>query len=244
METSSAWKDKSVVEGFINGKRAAIPNAEDQLGIMLHMLYHSGKKINRFIDLGAGDGILGHLILEQFPEASGYIVDFSTPMLQAAEKRLANYKKRVKLVQGDLTSPDWKNTILENCDKSIDVVVSGYCIHHLQHGRKYELYQEIYEILGPKGLFVNIEHVASRSRWGEMLSDEAFINELYGYEVAVGGTKTKSKISIEFHQRPDKKDNILLPAETQCQWLREIGFRDVDTYFKCHELAVFGGRKG
>ena len=38
-------------------------------------------------------------------------------------------------------------------------------------------------------------------------------------------------------------DNILAPVGDQCDWLREIGFEDVDCYFKIFELAVFGGRK-
>ena len=32
-------------------------------------------------------------------------------------------------------------------------------------------------------------------------------------------------------------------VEDQCEWLREIGFADVDCFFKVFELAVFGGRK-
>ena len=36
---------------------------------------------------------------------------------------------------------------------------------------------------------------------------------------------------------------ILRDPETQCDWLREIGFRQVDTYFKLPGLAVFGGAK-
>ncbi|HMQ52517.1 MAG TPA: class I SAM-dependent methyltransferase, partial [Anaerolineae bacterium] len=31
--------------------------------------------------------------------------------------------------------------------------------------------------------------------------------------------------------------------ETQCAWLRQLGFADVDCYFKIFELAVFGGRR-
>ena len=37
--------------------------------------------------------------------------------------------------------------------------------------------------------------------------------------------------------------NILAPVEVQCQWLREIGFTDVDCYLKMFEVAVFGGRR-
>ena len=40
-----------------------------------------------------------------------------------------------------------------------------------------------------------------------------------------------------------QEGNILAPVELQCEWLRRIGFEDVDCYFKIFELAVFGGRR-
>ena len=41
----------------------------------------------------------------------------------------------------------------------------------------------------------------------------------------------------------DKKENKPASVEMQCQWLRGIGFQDVDCFFKTFELALFGGRK-
>jgi 16S rRNA G1207 methylase RsmC len=43
--------------------------------------------------------------------------------------------------------------------------------------------------------------------------------------------------------RLDKSDNILAPVSAQCDWLSSIGYEDVDCFFKCFELAIFGGRK-
>jgi tRNA (cmo5U34)-methyltransferase len=37
--------------------------------------------------------------------------------------------------------------------------------------------------------------------------------------------------------------NKLASVEAQLEWLREIGFEDVDRYWKWLELAVFGGIK-
>ena len=39
------------------------------------------------------------------------------------------------------------------------------------------------------------------------------------------------------------KENILASVEEQCDWLRRIGYQDVDCFLKTFELALFGGRK-
>ena len=61
--------------------------------------------------------------------------------------------------------------------------------------------------------------------------------------MARGSTRTRDDVAAEYFNRPDKAANILAPLERQCEWLRAIGFTDVDCYFKSFELAVFGGRR-
>lgn len=49
------------------------------------------------------------------------------------------------------------------------------------------------------------------------------------------------KVEEAYYQ--DKKENMPTPVEAQCQWLRDIGFREVDCFFKTFELALFGEKK-
>ena len=44
-------------------------------------------------------------------------------------------------------------------------------------------------------------------------------------------------------ERPDRAANILASVEEQCHWLREIGFKEVDCFWKYFELAIFGGMR-
>ena len=240
---SSAWKNKAVTDAFLNTNRAALPNAADQLNVMLHLLKHNERAVARFLDLGSGDGVLSHFILEQFHGSTACLVDFSEPMLKAAHRRFQNQRERVQIIQADLRTPDWLQQLPADSSGHMDAVVSGFCIHHLPNPRKYALYEEIFHLLAPGGLFVHMEHVASLSAWGEKVSDEAFLDALFRHEEMRPTPRTREEVRTAYHTREDKKDNILLPLELQCTWLRTIGFADVDTFFKSWELALFAGKK-
>jgi SAM-dependent methyltransferase len=124
-----------------------------------------------------------------------------------------------------------------------DAIVSGYAIHHLPDERKRSLYQEIYDLLTPGGIFINIEHVASPTPWLAAINDELFVDSLFAFHGRRQTGKSRDEVATEFYYRPDKVANILAPVSDQCDWLREIGFTDVDCFFKILELAVFGGRR-
>ena len=122
-----------------------------------------------------------------------------------------------------------------------DVIVSGFSIHHQPDVVKRRIYADIHDLLAPGGIFLNLEHVASATRWGEVQFEAYFIDALYRYHAPRG--KTRGQVAADFYHRPDKDANRLAPLELQLQWLRELGFNHVDCFFKVFELALFGGVK-
>jgi len=236
--TDEVWKTSAVVAVYLEGVRGAIPLAEEQIDVMLRLLAACGQPIRRFLDLGCGDGVLSAAILERYPQAEGVLVDFSAPMLDAARRRFAQHRASVRFANVDYGLAAWIQSIAE-CGR-YDAVVSGYSIHHQPDTRKREVYAEIFGLLSPGGVFVNVEHVSSVSPWVESLHDDLFVDRLHH---ALPGT-SRTEVAETYYHRADKAANILAPVELQCQWLREIGFTDVDCYLKVFELAVFGGRRG
>jgi len=173
------------------------------------------KTARRILDLGTGNGRLLDLVRRGLDAAGvdSVAIDFSPAMLEAVAKRFAG-DSSVKVVTHNLDQP---LPALGN----FDAVVSSFAIHHVVHQRKNALYVEIYSLLNFGGVFCNLEHVASPT---PRLHEE-FLHHI-GYTLET-----------------EDPSNKLLDLETQLQWLREIGFVDVDCHWKWRELALLVGRR-
>ena len=178
------------------------------------LLDHVPLTTRRILDLGTGDGRLLALLRVDRPASEGVAVDVSEPMLERARERFDG--AAVELLRHDLSEP------LPDVGR-FDAVVSSFAIHHLEDERKRALYAEAFELLEPGGVFANLEHVASPS--------ERLHRRYYAELARLGG--------------PDWEDpsNRLVDVETQLRWLREIGFDDVDCYWKWLEMALLIGVK-
>lgn len=169
--------------------------------------------VKRVLDVGCGDGRLMALVKLARPEVTGTALDFSPVMLEAARKRFAD-DSSIEIVEHDLGQP------LPDLGK-FDAIVSCFAIHHLDDARKRELYREIFEALNPHGIFCNLEHVASPTQ------------DLH------------AEFYSAIHEALENEDpsNQCAPVEPQLEWLRQIGFQNVDCFWKWRELALLAGYK-
>jgi cyclopropane fatty-acyl-phospholipid synthase-like methyltransferase len=168
-------------------------------------------EVKRILDLGSGGGRLLALMKAARPDAQFVGLDFSPTMLEALSKLFAD-DSSVTIV-----AHDFENRLPRM--EPFDAVISSFAIHHVSHERKRTLYQEIFELLTPSGVFCNLEHVSSPTP-----------------RLHAGFLKTISWAD-------EDPSNKLLDLEIQLQWLREIGFVDVDCHWKWRELALFAGIK-
>lgn len=231
------WKQADVAAAFLSERSLLIPDRKRQLEVMLRVLGSAPREPRRILDLGAGDAVLLATVLDAFPEATGIAVDFSPLMLEQARARLATFGRRAATVEADLQTTAWKDKV----HGPFDAVVSGFAIHHLSHERKRVVYREIFELLPEGGAFVNAEHVASPTPKIEAMFNDAMGQHLFERRRERGEDVSLEQVHREYLERPDRAANILAPVEEQCRWLRDIGFREVDCFWKYFELAIFGG---
>ena len=140
------------------------------------------------------------------------------------------YSKSLHVASVDYSDPSWFDIISSHAP--FDVVVSGFSIHHQPDPVKRQVYADIFDLLEPGGVFVNVEHVSSATAHVEALYDDYFIDSLWASQLTERGAKTRDKVAAAYHKRTDKQANILAAAELHCEWLRSIGYQDVDCFFK------------
>jgi ubiquinone/menaquinone biosynthesis C-methylase UbiE len=239
----SAWRDAEFAAPFLEERRHLIPALEVQEALIAALLARIERPVERFLDLGAGAGAFSELVMTACPEATGVLVDFSEPMVAEAERRLADSEGRWQYVRADLSQPSWRDALPSRGREHYDAVVSSFCIHHLPDERKRDLYQEAFDLLEPGGIFLNWEHVAGDGTLVEGMFEQYMIGRVIELEQQRPDPRPAEEVARAFRERAANDGDILLDPETQCEWLREIGFRAVDTFFKLPELALFGGRK-
>lgn len=213
MSDITLWTSADHAESYL-ASSDTIPHRTEGEAVLLELVPKDARCI---LDLGTGDGRLLSLLKIDRPLLVSIGVDFSETMLSSAKKRFANDAK-TQIIAHNLNE-QLPVTLIE--DGRFDAVVSSFAIHHLTHPRKRSLDSEIFDLLEPDGIFCNLEHVSSPTP----AIHAHFLN-------AIGMTDT-----------PEDPSNKLLDVETQLAWLREIGFADVDCYWKWLELALLVGRK-
>jgi tRNA (cmo5U34)-methyltransferase len=168
-------------------------------------------------------------LLEFIPQTTCRILDLGTGdgRLPVLVRREHPDTEAMEAARKRFADDPTVNVLAHNLDESLpacgnfDAVISSFAIHHVAHERKRTLYAEIYGLLNVGGVFCNLEHVASPT---PRLQKEFM--ERIGFTVET-----------------EDPSNKLLDVETQVGWLREIGFVDVDCFWKWRELALLVGRR-
>ncbi len=188
-------------------------------------------KDSRFdvIDLGIGSGVTSAYILKNYPHARVFGVDLFEEMLDDARGRLVSFGERVKLVLSDNTE------YLKQPQNKVQVIVSAFCIHHLDEAGKKELFKLIYDSLLPGGRFLMLDLTTFDDPCVRKLARDATIRHM------------KENVKDEEYRQSWihhwNEINLPHPADRMATWMRELGFSNVEIIFRNMEVAMLGGVK-
>jgi tRNA (cmo5U34)-methyltransferase len=208
------------------GRRMLIPHFEAFYGtaVEVALLRLPLSPAPSVLDIGAGTGLLTSRLGAARPDARFTLLDASSAMLEQAPQRLGEAWQRCTPIVGD--------AIDALPDGPFDAVVTALAVHHLADADKRLLYGLVHERLRPGGVFVNAEQVAGPTP----SLDAAYVERWLVHTAALGATK-RDHDEAEVRMSMD----LPVPVDTQCAWLRDVGFVDVDCFFKSWRFAVFGG---
>ncbi len=204
-----------------------IPRYAEMVDALVSALpFEPGRPI-RVTDLGCGTGSVAARVLKSFPNASITCVDIAANMLEMAKGKLSG-NPAVRFVQADFNRFEF--------DGPQDAVVSSLALHHLvSDGDKRDFTRNIFGSLSAGGVFWNADVV--------LASSENLQNRY------MEKWKTFMRQSVS----PDEIENKWLPKyreedrparlTDQLEWLKDIGFSDVDVVWKYYNYAVYGGTK-
>ncbi len=239
-DASSPWRQPATVASFLQKTRGAVPLTIEQVDAVLRLVAASRDRLDAFLHLG-GDAVLADAVLEEFPHARGTLLDATDALLAPARHQLHPHGDRMEFRVANCAESAWTRQAARSAP--FDAVIASDAFSHLPDRRKRTVFGEIFELLKPGALFLTLEDVSSATRWTESARDDFMIDAIFGEHLHGTGGKSRAEVAREYYARLAEEGSHLAPLEVQCDWMRDLGYENVDCYLKVQELAVFGGQK-
>ena len=134
-----------------------VPGRQERMELMVRTIRATQQSVGRVLDLGCGAGSLTVALLEAFPQARVFGIDFDPTMILLAKERLARFGDRAVLALADLRDAFWCKSL----PAPMDATVSITALHWLTPQQLSGLYRQLAEILRPGGILLNSDHVGS-----------------------------------------------------------------------------------
>lgn len=204
-----------------------IPHYKDMIDTLISSIPFEHDASIKVLDLGCGTGTVTKTLKEQFKNAQVTCLDLAENMIEMAKIKLKDYKD-IEYAIGDFYE--------YNFSENYDVIVSSLALHHLAADEdKKEFYKKIYDAMVHGGIFLNADAVLASNKQLQCIYTAKW-KEFMNKNISMKEIEEKWVPAAETEDHPVKITDHL-------DWLREIGFKDVDVIWKYYHLAVYGGFK-
>ncbi len=204
-----------------------IPHYDEMITSLNLAIPFNVKETIKILDLGCGTGNVSMAVKERFPRSKLTCVDLAENMIEMARTKLSKYND-IEYQIGNFSTL--------NFDNNYDVIISSLALHHLKSdGEKKKLYNKIYDALSVGGVFYNADSVFGSTDHLSKVNLEIWMNYM---------SENLPLDEIEEKWLPTHyEEDYPAPLMDQLDWLRKIGFKEVDVVWKYYQGAVFGGLK-
>jgi SAM-dependent methyltransferase len=224
-----------------------IPARKERFEIVTRLIADSQKKVSRVLDVGCGTGSLMLPILETFPKAEVWGIDFDATLLALAQRRLAEFGGRVKLVRADLRKKGWTKVV----EGPFDAIISATALHWFSPPQLNRLYKQFAGILKHGGIFLNADHAGSgckeiQKEWETQSTKKKYrkknVDDWDGFWKAYGQAL---KVDIGKYRKELMGSWVGSEYGQPIQWhfekLKGAGFEAIDCFWRLDYDAIYGG---
>ena len=233
------WGQKDHVNNYLEIADVFVVGRRDSLDILksfYRQFYLERPNPVRLLDLGCGDGILTRQLLTVDPSLTATLLDGSEDMIDKARQFLPD-DGRFTFVCSTFEQIIEGQTSLPDCD----LAVSSLAIHHLSLDQKKRLFKLIFDHLLPEGYFLNIDAVRSPSEAIEQWYLKLWMEGVYAADPSEE-VKSIFEGMVEAYVQPDHYARIDT-LEDQMRIMREVGFRQVECFYKRGLFTLYGGKR-
>lgn len=191
-----------------------------------HLVLTQVGEAPRVLVVGAGPLPLAERVARVRPAATFTLLDPAEDRLAEAARRLEAVGAAPRAVAAELSEPP---------DEEFDAAVSALSLHRLVDEDKRLVFRRLREVLRPDGVFVSAEQVAGPS----LALDDLYHRTWMERARDAGADEAEAEAAVQqmVFDHPATLPDLLA-------WLVEVGFRDVDCFYKDYRLVVLGGWSG
>jgi len=204
-----------------------VPNHGEMLDAFINSIPFPSDKPIRIVELGCGTGMATGNIVRKFPNAHLKCIDISQDMLNLAKKKFTTFPN-IKFELADYT----KDSITEK----YDAVVSFLSLMYLANDEMQKsVFKKVYDVLVPEGFFISGEVNVSRNKHYQEVCVEKWIEYMRK-------SYSDEFIKTEVIEKAKKHANESVLMD-EIQYLKDIGFRQIDVFWKYYGFSVYGAIK-
>lgn len=231
-----AYDRQTTAERYHRGKGFASWRKEKLDEVALDFLVALTPPQAVLLELGAGTGHFTKRVIASGRFGRIHVTDGAPAMLDVAQQTLPKEDGLLQFSILDFAN-EWAGQFGE---QAFDAVTSTMALHHAAD--KQRLFEQIFKVLKPGGIFVFGDHMAANSALGQYLIDRERALIKLGRDKQDDEARIRDQIKIDEWRQKAEGDQCESVSQ-YLTYLSAVGFVEADCLWQDFWLAVFVGRR-